>query len=145
MIGTVPAALVELGSNQSVPPTTDTFLNFDITSFDTDSMHNNVHPDRLTAPIAGIYLVTASVVWGSIGNATEIHTTVIGSAQLVGYDTKAPTSAGGASDIVSGTVSLNAGDYVHVSVLQNSSASQPVHGDAVGLTRFSMVWLAPQS
>jgi hypothetical protein len=62
--GTIPAARAIKTTTQSVPDVMNTTLSFDSESFDTAGLHDNsVNNSRLTAPIAGVYQVSAGAAW----------------------------------------------------------------------------------
>lgn len=97
--------------------------------FDTAAMHDNVTDNtRLTAPVAGIYDVSARIAWEAHNDSGPRGILLIknGDTGIV-TETANPTSPDGpfAQDIA-GAVSLEAGDYVEVRALQIHDFSDPV-------------------
>lgn len=145
--GAVPAARVTNSVAQaamSVP--TVNVLTFDSERFDTAGLHDSsANPTRLTAPIAGLYVVTANVSWDSMSNvgARELALRRNGT-DIVARDVVAPSPAPNTTEQTLTTVaSLAAGDFVEVTLRQNSGGPLPVNAFAQHSPEFSMVWLTP--
>jgi hypothetical protein len=70
--GTIPAAAATNSTAQSIPNATSTNLTFDTNAFDSDGLHSTTtHTDRLTAPVAGTYVVSAWSKWGPNSTGTR--------------------------------------------------------------------------
>jgi hypothetical protein len=129
--GTIPAADV-VNSNPgstSLPTNSETALPWTVAELDTDAMFNANQPTRLTAPVAGTYLVTgvAGVNASSGGGGTEGYVQ-LRSAGPSGGNHFATESfvlpANGEFDhTVTGIVHLNAGDYVEEWVVTGAAAA----------------------
>ena len=112
-------------------------LVFEGEEFDTAFMHDTTaNTDRLTAPIAGVYLVTAAVSWEANGtgarqlqirkNATgnPVHSQII-AASGFDYFTNQSTST---------LLKLASGDFLQARVVQNSGMARSVNSAEFGMT-----------
>jgi hypothetical protein len=141
----IPAARVTRGSAQSIPDSLNTSLAFDQERYDTASVHDNAtNNSRLTAPVSGIYAVTAQFTWGgSAGTGSRFAGLMKNGSTLIARSQELP---GDDDENITTQVSLAVGDYVEVVVVQTSGASLTVaaNGLAQEITpEFSMAWLAP--
>jgi hypothetical protein len=143
---TIPAAHVTHSAIQNVPYTNPsiTTLAFDTERYDTAGMHSTTtNNSRLTAPVNGIYVVTAQVRWEFPVPAQSISLALRenGTTYIAWEDGDAQVSY----QEVSTQVQLAAGDYVEVLVeqaSQNQSTLGIAHIDQVS-PEFAMTWLAP--
>ena len=152
-ISGVPLAHVSRTTNQSIPTGSGAYTTilFDSERFDTANLHRiDADSGRLTAPIAGAYLVTANVSWvadptPTATTARELNLRRNGStliARVVQLDGAANT----VDQSVTQVVRLNAGDFVEVVVRQTSGAARDVlSSGATGdfSPEFSASWIAP--
>lgn len=141
----IPAARVTRSSAQSIPDSLNTNLAFDQERYDTASVHDNgTNNSRLTAPVTGIYAVTAQFTWGgSAGTGSRFAGLMKNGSTLIARSLQVP---GDDDENMATQVRLAAGDYVEVQVLQTSGSSLTVaaNGMAQQFTpEFSMTWLAP--
>jgi len=148
-LGAAPAARVFHSAAQSaanVP--TFTVLTFDSERFDTASLHStSVDASRLTAPIAGLYLVSANVSWSGTSDvgAREVGLRKNGST-FVARDVVDPSvSANTTEQTVSTLVSLAADDFLEVVLRQNSGGALDVNAAPEFSPEFSMIWLGPST
>jgi len=104
-------------------------------------MHDNATNDsRLTAPIDGIYEITAQIQWqAALASEHELIIRRNGSADIA--LTADNTSGGGQSATTQ--VQLHAGDYVEAFVFQESADGVNVEIDSESSPEFGMTWLAP--
>ena len=119
--------------------------------FNVGGVFDSTKPTKMTAPIAGRYLITASARWDSNAAgrrvvALNVNYPATGWAQIARSSVSAYWSddrrllPGADRETV---YKLNAGDYVEVWVAQDSgSALDLMVGIDNGVT-FSMQWLAP--
>jgi hypothetical protein len=118
----------------SIPNNTTTTVPFAATpsstfDFDTNGMHSaTTHPERLTAQTAGTYLVYAALAWDS--NATGSRTlrmqqVLSGGGSQDTVMSSVAASAGTGQEAVR-MVHLQPGDYVTITVLQNSGGTVSV-------------------
>ncbi len=141
----IPAARVTRTSAQSIPDSLNTSLAFDQERYDATGVHDNAtNNSRLTAPVTGIYAVTAQFTWGgSAGAGSRFAGVVKNGSTLIA---RSQELAGDDDENFTTQVLLAAGDYVEVQVLQTSGGNLPVaaNGLAQQITpEFSMTWLAP--
>lgn len=149
LASSIPAARVTHSTDQTIPHADDApfgvRLAFDLETYDTAGMHDNAtNNSRLTAPVAGIYAVTANVAWAGGGGCflgVKINATTPGSTSPVGA-INMPCNPG---QEVTTQVRLQAGDFVELfaghgggtgdaATVRIENAFSPV---------FSMIWLAP--
>jgi len=123
--GRFSGARVYNNANISVADSTTTDLTFNSERFDTDAYHSTgTNTERLTAPVAGKYLITGNVRFAA--NATGFRQAVL---ILNGSTTIAATRqlAAGASVqnimVVTTVFELAAGDYVTLRVFQSSGGN----------------------
>jgi hypothetical protein len=118
---------------QSIPNTTDTALTYSTEHFDTDGYHSTAsNTDRLTIPVTGYYQVRAAV-WFHDNTTGFRQLTVRNSAGTVLLlERVAPVSGAGAYTTVatSGVLYLTAGDYIRVTVYQNSGGALNAYSES---------------
>lgn len=145
MMGTIPSVRANINAAQTIPNSIATNVAFDLETFDTANMHDNVtNPDRLTAPISGLYLVNGHVHWDS--NNAGIRTTLIrvNGVTMSEFRASPPASAFDSfTQTATDVVSLSAGDVVNIMVWQNSGGSVDLWGTDVD-TFGSLTWIAPR-
>jgi hypothetical protein len=118
--GTIPAANVDQSNPSSValPTNTPTALSWNVVELDTDGMFSATQPTRLTAPVAGTYLVTgvADVSVSSGGASSqgfvELKATVNGGGNFFAAESFVFPANGDFDHTVTGIVHLGVGDYV---------------------------------
>jgi hypothetical protein len=141
----IPGARVTRSSAQSIPDSLNTNLAFDQERYDTAGVHDNAtNNSRLTAPVTGIYVVTAQFTWGgSAGTGSRFGALMKNGSALITRSVQVP----GDDDVnITTQVRLAASDYVEVVVLQTSGGSLTVAANGVAqqfTPEFSMTWLAP--
>jgi hypothetical protein len=139
---TIPAARVAGAGSQAVARQVLASVNFPIEDYDTADLHStSANTSRLTAPVAGIYRVSANLVWESDPTGQrelifELNPTSPLSHHVPAY-ISAPATAGDMQQL-STEIKLAAGDFVEVRVLQSSGGSLNVTANF-----FTMSWVAP--
>ena len=109
-------------AGQSIPNTTNTALTLDTNTINTDGMWAAGNNTRLTAPLAGKYLIIGGVSFavgpGAGGSITfrKNGTTFVGSSSPV---TQSGSFVGVAEDIIA----LSATDYIEIIAFQNSGGA----------------------
>jgi len=144
-LGVVPAVRVTNSTTQSaanVP--TFTTLAFDTERFDTAALHTG-SDTRLTAPIAGLYVVSAQISWDAASNvgARELAINRNGST-IIARTVSAPSPSPNTTEqSITTLANLAAGDFVEVKLRQNSGGSLTVFTAPEFSPEFSMVWVSP--
>jgi hypothetical protein len=125
---------------------TPTVLEFASEDFDVGDLHStSTNTSRLTAPVDGVYQVSANVSWphdGGIGaGVREIVLIVNG----IGFQARAfdddPAPGSPTSQTISMLVQLQAGSYLELQARQTSGDFLTI--SSVYPARFAMTWVAP--
>jgi hypothetical protein len=139
-------ARVHKGVAQTVPNTTDTSITYgalDVEDNDAFSMHNPAsNPERLTIPVAGIYLATAGVQWSNTSQAGARGLVIAtGSGFFLGRVRYAasPGASQWTWQVTFGMAALAAADFVYSQAWQSSGGNLDI--DAVTASFFSIVKL----
>lgn len=138
------AAMVTLAlTDHAIPNATATAVPFDTVVTDPTGLWSVANPTRLTAPVAGQYLVAASLFWQSAATGecllriqkNGVSTDLYGSSSIPNV---AGTSAATSTTVI---IAMAAGDYVEAIAFQNSGAGLNVQGatPATPLTTLSMM------
>jgi len=111
-------------ANQSITNNTETPVQFDNESYDTDTMHDNVtNNTRITFTTAGIYSISGNVVWAAgAGGRRNVTVKLNGTTYLVQQELPL-SSTNDASGSFSLQHSFTAGDYIEVNVYQSSGGA----------------------
>jgi hypothetical protein len=146
-IGAIPGARVRDTATTTIQTGATAVLPFNATDFNVGGVYDSTKPSRMTAPIAGRYLVTASARWtanaaGRRTIALEVNGTA---AQIARTNVSAFSSTGTlAPEQTAQTVyKLNAGDYVEVWAYQDSGGPLDLLTAVDNGVTFSMEWIAP--
>jgi hypothetical protein len=119
-------------------PTALPWQSTDVLSYDSASLFSGSRPSRLTAPVTGVYRLSAIVLWPSSPNGARDVLFLRNGQQSVGA-APALNSSSGQYQQASTEAKLAAGDYIEVIVNQSSGAA--LNG-VVGLS-WTMSWVAP--
>jgi hypothetical protein len=161
-IGAVPAVRVygpldmagpACGSNQQLASGTATDLLWRLEAFDPLGMHvndlqcQNPQRARLTAPRAGLYLVSAGVLWSQNPTGTRYLGINLNGTQGLAADERAANDAGGAGSTLQSVTTvtrMNQGEFVTAQASQASGSSlSPAPVPADTRAYFTAVWLGP--
>jgi hypothetical protein len=140
-----PTARVRRTANQTISNNTNTAITFTSETWDPLNLHTGID-NFLTAPIPGVYLLTANVLFAS--NATgerEVSIEVNGS-KFVAVAAQDGTTVADQFLTASTAYLLNQGDEVRMKVLQTSGGNLDVIASSSGpetSPEFSMTWIAP--
>jgi hypothetical protein len=142
----IPAVKVTGPSDGAVATNTATPLMLGIERYDTAGMHETgANNSRLTAPVDGIFLVTAQVRWQYGTGDRWLELRKNGSHVIAAAQTEYYNSSESVSQEVTTQVRLGAGDYIQAVVRQSNNSSSPLsivkHGEYS--PEFAMTWLAP--
>lgn len=136
--GLGPSASAYNSGSQVVAANTSTSLTFNTNAWDTGGFHSTtLNPTRFTAPSTGYYLATCTVI------ATAANTTIFGTFNVNGVNPVPIASgslnaaAGGSVGALTmtGTVHLNAGDYMECSIYSNSGFTSSANKSAMQLIK----------
>lgn len=152
--GAIPQARVEKTVAQSIPNSAGVFsgLTWATELYDTAGLFDPAAPDRLTAPIAGVYAIEAGVRWqanvtgfrfaGICINQVPVSCSVGDNVAVSEYATNDDPGVGTlklTQQSVSTQLKLAAGDIVHVIVTQDSGVALNV--DQFRATHLAMTWV----
>ncbi len=138
-LAAVPAASVTRTGNVNVNNNSVVKIQFDADLFDTGGLHNTaVNNTRLTAPIDGIYQISANVTWSSNNNGIRQMAILRNNVTRI-VDTR--NAAGLMSQSLSGLLMLHKDDFIELSVFQSSGTSLQLLSNAP--LRLEMVWVGP--
>jgi uncharacterized protein YidB (DUF937 family) len=139
----IPAARVTNSADESTIHSLGESLPFDTERYDTADVHATENSSRLTAPVKGIYAVSASVVWSSDPDGTRFVGLRKNGDTWIAMQTQ-PAVAGNPTDQeVSHQLLLQTGDYVEVRAHQSSGGPLTVVKFNATSPEFAMTWLAP--
>jgi hypothetical protein len=134
--GTIPAARVAGGfPAQTIPANTHTVLTLPTEDYDTADLHStSTNTSRLTAPVTGIYRISAVVEWSPNPNGERALRVLRNGVTQNSVNEFAPVEG----QALSTEFKLAAGDRVELAVQQNSGS------DALVFTQSAtMSWVAP--
>jgi hypothetical protein len=139
----IPAARVTNSADELTRDHIGESLPFDSERYDTAGMHTTTNNSRLTAPVKGIYAVSASVTWSSDPDGSRFVGLKKNGDTFVAAQTQ-PAIAGNPTDQeLSHQVLLQEGDYVEVRVHKVSGNPLVVLKFPEASPEFAMTWLAP--
>lgn len=143
---TPPACRVYHSASQAIAPATGTVLAFNSERFDSAAMHDTAtNNSRITAPISGVYALTATVQWNSNASASFQTSLMLNGTTLIALQIVTP-AAGGAlnhGQVVAAIYKLAAGEYVEVYVYQATAGSVNVLSGGNYSPEFAAAWLGP--
>jgi len=147
-IGTVsftdfPGARVTRTTSQSIPSGTPTDLSYDVERFDIAGLFNPAAPTLLTAPIDGIYSISASVIWApSATGQRQVEILVGSNPNPIAFEVDTNAGAGVLkSQNVSTIYALGAGDSIRVRVSQDSGGALDVSKQGEASPELMMAWI----
>ncbi len=143
----IPSARVRRTATQSIPSGGFTAIQLTSETYDHQGLHSTAtNNTRLTAPIGGVYLITANVFWAdNTTGARDLGIAVNGA--FVAFVGQAATSATSEVPLSVTTVYLmNAGDFAEAKVEQTTGAALNLgvgSGGSETSPEVSMTWLGP--
>jgi hypothetical protein len=139
----IPAVRVTGPTAGVIPHNAWTPLHLDTERYDTAAMHSpGANGPRLTAPVDGIYLVTAEIRWQT-GTGRRILSVRKNQGDTIGATTDVLTTADNRVQEVTTQVQLQAGDFIEAGVFQDSGGPLLVLKYNDYSPEFAMTWLAP--
>ena len=141
----IPGARVRSNATQPINSSTLTPLTFNTVDQNTGGVFDVAQPTRLTAPVAGTYVITASVSWSnSAAGFRELHIRLNGGTTNLALVSGGPTASNTAPEQnVATTCHLSAGDYVEAVVWQTSGGSMDSWNSANDAPLLTLNWIAP--
>jgi hypothetical protein len=145
---TIPSVRVRRTIDQSIADNSNTAIQFNSEAFDTAAMHDNTtNNTRLTAPIAGKYLVTGNVTWAASAvdrRLIEFHKTSGITQTVVAQNAVEPVSTASIPTIQNLTtvVDMAAGDYIELAVLQHTTVALNAAASNEQ-PNFTLSWIGP--
>jgi hypothetical protein len=142
----IPTAHVTRSGDQTIPNSLPVTLAFNSERGDSADMHSNtLDNDRLTAPVTGIYRVSAQVGWDSNSTGTRaLGLTKFGqNGSAIVAQNVVSAAAGIPSQEVSTERAFVAGDYVIARVTQTSGGPLDVLAANAWTPEMTMTWVAP--
>lgn len=123
---------------QSIPNTTATVITFDSEVYDTDNFHSTVtNTGRLTAPVAGKYMVTGAVLMTANATGARVLDLRINGAGVIDEDALVPSAAQSTYLRVSRPYLFAAADFVELLIIQTSGGALNT-GAGLSQIHFSM-------
>lgn len=116
-------------TNQSVPDATLTALEWTDEDFDSDAYFDAGNASRLTAAIAGKYMVGATVQWDSNASGTRALYVAINGNTAQRMAAALNPAAAGLTQQVAMLLELDAGDYVEIYAEQDSGGARDIGAD----------------
>ncbi len=143
--GTLPAVRATNSSSEDIASGARTSLTFDTNDYDNSGMHStSTNTTRLTAPISGIYEISGDVFWTiSSTGSRAVFIVKNGSVFVAVSQIPVNSASEDTGQEVSTQVNLNAGDYVELTVQQDSGSIQDVSRQIDMSPIFAMHWLGP--
>ena len=144
--GAIPGARVRNSSGEAVTSGIEATLTYDTEDFDTGGLHSTTtNTSRLTAPVAGKYLIMASAEWASNTSGRRLLIILLNGSTEIARDSVSPSNTGvfHPEQTVETVYQLAAGDYVEVMASQDSGSPLNVLVDGLASPAFSMDWIAP--
>jgi hypothetical protein len=131
----IPAARVFATSNLNLASGDEIQFPLDAEAYDTAGLHSTTDDtSRLTAPVAGIYRVSAHLGWVENPDSFRLASFYVNGSNIVHNDLEPAVR----TQDLSTEVRLAAGDYVEVFARQDSGSTLGVRAQAV-----TMSWVAP--
>jgi hypothetical protein len=149
-LGTMPGARVRRLAAVTVAGNASgsMFVPYDTTDYNIGGVFDSTKPTRMTAPIAGRYLIVANARWeANVNGRRTIALEVNGTAAQIARSNASADTWGGTpfnpEQTVEAIYKLNAGDYVEVLAFQDSTVPLALLTSVDNGVTFAMQWLAP--
>jgi len=150
-VGAIPGARVRRTTPLSTTSGVTAVVSYDTSDFNVGGVYDSAHPSRMTAPIAGRYLIIASARWASDVNgrrslALELNYGTPTPVQIARSNVTADTwgaTAFNPEQTVETVYKLKAGDYVEVWAYQDSTSALDLMTNVDNGVTYSMEWIAP--
>ena len=138
-ISNTPAWMVNLSSSQNVSSGTNTVINFDTEVLDSAGAYDPSN-GRFTVPSgqAGKYYVYAQLMRNNFFNSRYLVKIRVNDTQKIAAEDRNTDTGGTTFQTVqvAGILDLSVGDYVNVSLFQDSGSSSGAHGSSSSASLF---------
>ena len=138
-ISNTPAWMVNLSSSQNVSTSTNTVINFDTEVLDSAGAYDPSN-GRFTVPSgqAGKYYVYAQLMRNNFFNSRYLVKIRVNDTQKIAAEDRNTDTGGTTFQTVqvAGILDLSVGDYVNVSLFQDSGSSSGAHGSSSSASLF---------
>jgi hypothetical protein len=144
-MATLPGARVRSSASQTIPKGVSTPLVFNVTDSNTGGVYNAAQQTRLTAPVAGTYMITAAIAWSNDPDGDRaLAIRLNGSTVIAEVSANAVTNTAPEQNVVT-ACHLNAGDYVQAMAWQYQTSTDSVDSWSSPnyAPLFTMNWIAP--
>lgn len=140
-----PGVRLERTAAESTVSGTSVWVAWDKVDYDLGGMFAAGQPNRVTAPIAGRYLITATVRWAADQSGRRALAIAYNeSVQIARSNVSAFASAPFSPEQTATTVyKMNAGDWVGVYVMQDSGGPLGLMTNVQNGVTFSVQWVGP--
>ncbi len=148
-VGKIPGARVRRTTLALVDSNVTAVLSYNATDFNVGGVFNAARPTRMTAPVAGRYLIVANARWESdAAGRRTIALEVNGTAAQIARSNVSGYWQGGVVPLspeqsVQAVYRLKAGDYVEVWAYQDCGTTLNLITSVDSAVTFSMQWIAP--
>jgi len=141
-VGAFPGARVYASSTQTIPSSVLTALTFDKVDVNVGVAFKDTQPTRLTAPVAGTYVITASVSWANDPNGNRELVLEVNGTTDIAIASGGPTATNTApQQTVATTYHLAKGSYVRAMVWQTSGSPLDSWNDDHDAPVLTMNWI----
>ena len=145
-LGALPGARVRNSPVQTIHTGVATYtpLTFNVVDTNVGSVYSASQPTRLTAPVAGTYMVTAGISWGNASGAGQrVLALRVNDSTFIAESDQPPLSDTTLEQTLATACHLNAGDYVQAVVEQTSGGDEDSWNSPNYAPVFTMNWIAP--
>lgn len=127
------------GSSQTITNNTLAILAYNAEQFDDDDMHDTVtNNSRLTATVAGRYIINTQIRWANNSAGYRIVDILLNGTTLIARKQMSPNTAAATIATIATIYDLAVNDYVETRVFQNSGGNLNVERIASHSPEFMM-------
>jgi hypothetical protein len=144
-LGVIPAVRAQNTADEIIPDDgAEHVVTFNGELYDTQGLHSTTtNTSLLTAPVSGVYTVSAYVLWASNSTGRRNLNIKTSSAIATVASTVAGAPGGSTGQNATTQLRLTAGESVSAHVRQQSGGDLNVSGSSEGSPSFQMTWVAP--
>lgn len=136
------SARVRRSTNQTINDSTFTAVSFDTVIYDNGGLWDSSIPTKLTAPISGVYMLTASVEWAS-NTSGDRNTYIVTSTTTPAIDLRRAAAGGTVQVTIAGLASLSEGEAAELYGWQNRGGTLNINTQVDYSPVLAMHWLGP--